>query len=151
MPNPLPDKIILFDSLCNLCNGWTRLVLRRDRDSIFTLCRVQSPAGQRLLARRGLPLDTFETVIYLERRTSGGFADGDFADYHKSEAALRIMAQLPAPWRYLWLLRCVPRPLRDAVYDLVARNRYRLFGKRPSCKLPTPGERERFLEEFDVE
>ncbi|MFC6980018.1 thiol-disulfide oxidoreductase DCC family protein [Microbulbifer taiwanensis] len=145
MPGKLPDKIVLFDSQCNLCNGWSRFLLRRDRDAIFTLCRVQSPAGQRLLQRLGLPLERYETVIYLERHHR------QLVAYHRSEAALRVMAQLPAPWRLLRWLRAIPLPLRDSVYDLVARNRYRLFGKRPSCRLPAPGERHRFLEETDVE
>ncbi len=145
----MPDKIILFDSLCNLCNGWSRFVLKRDRDAIFTLCRVQSPAGQTLLSRLGLPLDTYETVILLERGPGGD--KGDYRDYHKSEAALRIAAQLPGPWRHLALLRWTPRAVRDFVYDAVARNRYRLFGKRSACKLPDTGERERFLEEIDAD
>ncbi|MGL6160263.1 thiol-disulfide oxidoreductase DCC family protein [Microbulbifer sp.] len=145
MPEALPDNIILFDSQCNLCNGWSRFVLHRDKNAIFTLCRVQSPAGQQLLARLGLPLDTYETIIYLERR-------GDtLVDYHKSEAAQRILAQLPAPWCYLAWLRFVPRAIRDLVYDGIARNRYRLFGKRQECKLPGPEERQRFLEEIDVD
>lgn len=145
MRTPIPDKIILFDSLCNLCNGWSRFVLKRDTSALFTLCRVQSPAGQRLLGQLGLPLDTFETVIYLER------CGESLADYHKSDATWRIMAQLSAPWRYLAWLRLVPKPVRDLAYDGVARNRYRLFGKRQSCQLPGEDERQRFLEEFNDE
>jgi len=149
MPRPLPDKVILFDSLCNLCNGWSRFVLKRDTQALFTFCRVQSPAGQELLARLGLPLDTFETVILLERAPNSD--KGGYRDYHKSEAALRIAAQLSGPWRHLALLRVLPRGLRDLVYDAVARNRYRLFGKRRECKLPDTAERKRFLEEIDVD
>lgn len=138
----LPEKLILFDSQCNLCNGWSRFVLEHDRDAVFTLCRVQSPAGQRLLEKLDLPLDRYETVIYLECR--GGRCD----EYHRSEAALRIVAQLPGPWRHLALLRIVPRPLRDWIYDRIARNRYRLFGRPAQCRLPTTAEQHRFLEEL---
>jgi predicted DCC family thiol-disulfide oxidoreductase YuxK len=145
MSSELPEKIVLFDSLCNLCNGWSRFVLRHDTDAIFTLCRVQSAAGQQLLAQLGLPLDTFESVIYLERQND------HYAHYHKSEAAQRILAQLPAPWRYLAAMRFLPKLLRDSVYDGIARNRYRLFGKRDQCKLPSAEERERFLENFPSE
>ncbi|AMX02755.1 thiol-disulfide oxidoreductase DCC family protein [Microbulbifer thermotolerans] len=145
MPEKLPDRIILFDSLCNLCNGWSRFILTHDKRGIFILCRVQSPAGQQLLAQLGLPLDTYETVILLERGTDG------YRDYHKSEAVLRIFAQLPVPWRHLTLLRRLPVRLRNFVYDAVARNRYRLFGKRNECRLPSPGELARFLEEIDVD
>ncbi|WP_323843916.1 thiol-disulfide oxidoreductase DCC family protein [Microbulbifer magnicolonia] len=145
MPSPLPDKIILFDSLCNLCNGWSRFVLKRDTHSRFTICRVQSPAGQKLLERLGLPLDTYETVILLEHR------NGDYRDFHKSDAALRIAAQLSGPWRHLAVLRYIPRPLRDLIYDAVARNRYRLFGRRDTCRLPSEVEQHRFLEEIPEE
>lgn len=143
MPETLPDKIILFDSQCNLCNGWSRFILKRDRNAIFTLCRVQSPAGQQLLAHLGLPLSTYETMIYLERRGC------DYAEFHRSEAALRVTAQLPGPWRHLALLRAVPHVLRDLLYDAVARNRFRLFGRPPRCRLPDDCEKHRFLEELN--
>ncbi|WP_193165371.1 thiol-disulfide oxidoreductase DCC family protein [Microbulbifer hainanensis] len=143
MPASRPDRLILFDSLCNLCNGWSRFVLRNDRNCLFTLCRVQSPAGQQLLEELGLPLDTYETVIYLER------VNGAYRQFHRSEAALRITAQLPGPWRHLALLRAIPLSLRDWIYDRVARNRYRLFGRRSECRLPDAAERHRFLEELN--
>ncbi|SDK27014.1 thiol-disulfide oxidoreductase DCC family protein [Microbulbifer yueqingensis] len=140
----LPDRIILFDSLCNLCNGWVRYVLRRDADGIFTLCRAQSPAGQKLLESLGLPLDEYESVAYLERGV-----DGQLCPYLKSEAALRVLGQLPGPSRHFTWLRLVPRALRDAIYDMIARNRYRLFGRRDQCRLPDEAEKHRFLENID--
>ncbi|WP_346839658.1 DCC1-like thiol-disulfide oxidoreductase family protein [Microbulbifer sp. SAOS-129_SWC] len=145
MHRSLPDNIILFDSQCNLCNNWSRFVLTHDRDCLLTLCRVQSPAGQQLLARLELPLDTYETVIYLERPRG----NRRYRQYHRSDAALRICAQLPAPWRWLALLRLVPRPLRDWIYTIVARNRYRWFGRADECRLPDVNERHRFLEELN--
>lgn len=145
MSLPPPDHIILFDSLCNLCNGWTRFVLKRDSLRRFTFCRVQSPAGQKLLGDLGLPLDTYETVILLER------GNGSYRDFHKSDAALRITARLSGPARHLAVLRYIPRPVRDFAYDVIARNRYRLFGRRDQCLLPNAAERHRFLEEVPEE
>lgn len=144
MTPSLPDRIILFDSLCNLCNGWVRYVLRRDRKGLFTLCRAQSPAGQELLGRLGLPLDDYESVVYLERRDRG-----PHEPYFKSDAALRVIAQLPAPSRLFSWLRILPRALRDAIYDMIARNRYRLFGRGEQCRLPDAAEKHRFLETID--
>lgn len=143
-PSP-PDHIVLFDSVCHLCNGWSRLLLKHDKHCHFTLCRLQSPAGQFYLRQLGLPLHTFETMILLERK-------GDtFSQYHKSDAALRIAARLERPWHFLAFLRYIPRPMRDLFYDLVARNRYRWFGRRSSCLLPGPADKHRFLEDVSEE
>ncbi|WP_444919405.1 thiol-disulfide oxidoreductase DCC family protein [Microbulbifer sp. CnH-101-G] len=141
IPPSTPEKIVLFDSQCNLCNGWSRLLLKYDPHCRFTLCRVQSQAGQYYLRKLGLPLQTYESVILLERQGSA------FLQYHKSEAALRISAGLDGYWRYLAFLRYIPRPVRDWLYDLVARNRYRWFGRRASCLLPSAAQKHRFLEE----
>ncbi|WP_444910016.1 thiol-disulfide oxidoreductase DCC family protein [Microbulbifer sp. TRSA005] len=141
MPPSPPEKIVLFDSQCNLCNGWSHLLIKYDPHCRFTLCRVQSQAGQHYLRKLGLPLETYESVILLERQ-------GDcFQQYHKSEAALRISANLDGYWRYLVVLRYIPRSVRDWLYDLVARNRYRWFGRRSSCLLPSAVDKHRFLEE----
>ncbi|GAA5525607.1 hypothetical protein Maes01_02178 [Microbulbifer aestuariivivens] len=144
MPPDLPARIILFDSACNLCNGWAGFILKHDRNARFTLCRVQSPAGQRLLCELGRPLDTYATLLYLE---NPGVNSGQV--YEKSAAVLRIMAQLPMPWRAAKWCQRVPEPLRDWVYDRVAGNRYRLFGRRQKCRLPGAAERQRFLEDLD--
>ncbi|WP_237061735.1 thiol-disulfide oxidoreductase DCC family protein [Microbulbifer zhoushanensis] len=143
MATSLPDRIILFDSLCNLCNGWVHFVLERDRTGLFTFCRAQSPAGQKLLEGLGLPLDDYESVVYLER------ANGQHRPHFKSEAALRVLGELPGAARHLRLLRALPLVLRDAVYDIIARNRYRLFGRRDDCRLPAAAEQHRFLETID--
>ncbi|WP_237068284.1 thiol-disulfide oxidoreductase DCC family protein [Microbulbifer guangxiensis] len=144
MPRSLPDRIILFDSLCNLCNGWVRLVLRHDHRALFTLCRVQSAAGQQLLEELGRPRDTFDTVLYLERDDTGRQRV-----YERSTAALRVLGQLPAPWKALAILRLVPSAIRDWIYDRVAQNRYRLFGRSEQCRLPGAEEKPRFLEELE--
>lgn len=138
----IPDHLILFDSQCNLCNGWSRFILRHDRQHRFTLCRVQSPAGQFLLRKLRLPLDNYQSMIYLVRGERG------LEPIYRSEAALRVVAELPAPWHWLRLLGLVPRKLRDWLYDRIAQNRYRLFGRPDACRLPSPRERQWFLEEI---
>ncbi|MCO1333270.1 DCC1-like thiol-disulfide oxidoreductase family protein [Microbulbifer sp. OS29] len=145
MPSSTPPNIVLFDSLCHLCNGWSRLLLNCDREHFFALCRVQSPAGLYYLERLNLPLDTYETMILLERH-------GDnFQQFTKSEAALKIASHLSGPWRLLTVLRYIPRPIRDWFYDLVARNRYRWFGRRNRCLLPNEDDKQRFLEDVPEE
>ncbi|GAB2883501.1 thiol-disulfide oxidoreductase DCC family protein [Microbulbifer echini] len=141
MSSSSTEKIVLFDSQCNLCNGWSRLLLKYDKHYRFTLCRVQSPAGQYYLKKLGLPRHTFESVILLERN------GGALCQYHKSDAVLRITNDLGSYWRYIAFLRYIPRPVRNWLYDLVARNRYRWFGRRSSCLLPSAADKHRFLEE----
>lgn len=129
------QSILLFDGVCNLCNGIVRFVLKRDPSARFLFASLQSESGRERLARFGLSGTDFDTVILIE--------DGNW--YGKSSAALRTLRLLGWPWKALYAFMLVPRPIRDAVYDLVARNRYRVFGKRESCMLPTPELRARFL------
>jgi predicted DCC family thiol-disulfide oxidoreductase YuxK len=137
MIGPLSDTpLILYDGVCNLCTGTVLFVIRRDPRRRFKFASMQSPLGQRLLKEADLPLSPLKTFVLVEE---GGF-------YTRSTAALRVARGLKRPWPLLSLLVAVPRPIRDAVYDLVVRNRYRLFGKRESCMVPTPEIRDRFLE-----
>ncbi|MBN1917941.1 MAG: thiol-disulfide oxidoreductase DCC family protein [Verrucomicrobia bacterium] len=128
--------IILFDGLCNLCSRAVRFVLRRDRAKVFRFAAMQSSAGRELLKQHGLPEGGVEYLVLVE----GGRA------YTKSDAVIRIAARLTWPWRcWAALGRFVPRVMRDLKYDFVARVRYRVFGKRPSCLLAPPGAADRFL------
>ncbi|MET1076459.1 MAG: thiol-disulfide oxidoreductase DCC family protein [Pseudomonas sp.] len=129
------DAVVLFDGVCKLCNGWAKFLIRHDPKRRFKLASVQSPEGQAILAFYGLPTDRFDTMAYVE----GAHL------YVRSDAVLRILAQLPRPWRWLRVLRSVPPGLRDWLYDRIALNRYRLFGRHASCLLPHPDHRERFL------
>ncbi|MFV8783094.1 thiol-disulfide oxidoreductase DCC family protein [Microbulbifer sp. SA54] len=138
----IPNHLILFDSQCNLCNGWSRFILRHDQHHQFTLCRAQSPAGQYLLRKLDQPLDNYLSMIYLVRGAHG------WEPRFRSEAALDVIAQLPAPWRWMRVFGLLPVTLRDRIYDLVAQNRYRLFGRPPACRLPTTREQQWFLEEI---
>jgi predicted DCC family thiol-disulfide oxidoreductase YuxK len=136
---PLP--IVLFDGVCNLCHASVNFILDRDPAGQFRFASLQSPTGQDLLRRLNLPTDKLSTVVLVE---------GD--RWHtKSSAALRIAWRLKAPWPLLAVFLLVPWPLRNLVYDLIARNRYRWFGKNETCRLPTPSVRQRFLDGGEVQ
>lgn len=128
--------ILLFDGVCNLCNGFVQWVVRRDPEAVFRFASLQSDVGQHLLSRAGLPARELSTVVL--------YQDGEF--YTHSDVPLLVALRLGGPWSLLYVLRIVPKPLRDAVYNWVARNRYRWFGKRESCMVPTPELRSRFLD-----
>ena len=128
---------MLFDGVCNLCNAVTRFVIQHDPSpGRFRFAALQSATGQRLLREHGLPTDDFDGFVLVE--------DGRAS--LRSTAALRVLKRLGLPWSLLWLLILVPRPLRDPVYGWIARNRYRWFGKREACMVPTPDVRARFLD-----
>jgi predicted DCC family thiol-disulfide oxidoreductase YuxK len=127
--------VVLFDGVCNLCNGTVAFAIARDSASRLRFAVCQSEAGQALLRRFGLPLREFESFVLIE---------GDRA-YVKSEAFLRLVTYLRRPWPSLAALRLVPASVRDFVYDRIARNRYRIFGRRTVCMVPTPDIAARFL------
>ncbi len=129
------DKVILFDGVCKLCNAWSRFIIKNDNQHIFKLSSVQSKEGQAILQHFSMPIDYFDTMLYV---------DG-MEKYEKSDAFLEIMKQLNAPWRFFLILGIVPRPLRNWLYDRIALNRYKLFGKYDQCLLPAPDHESRFL------
>lgn len=141
-PTPAPflkpgETVVLFDGVCKLCNGWARFLIRHDHQRRLRLAAVQSPEGQALLAWAGLPLEQFDTLAVIRDRHC----------WERSEAVLEIIAQLPARWHPMLLLRGIPRFLRDWAYDRIARNRYRLFGKYDTCLLPNADHEQRFLKD----
>ena len=131
----IADRLVLFDGLCKLCNGWVRFLLKYDRAAVFTLGTMQSDKGQEILQQLGFSTRNFSTVIYIE--------NGKI--YTRSDAVIAILRRLPRPWRYLRWLTFVPRGLRDWCYERIAQNRYRLFGRYDSCPLPTAAQQKRFL------
>lgn len=134
---PRDKPIVLFDGVCNLCTGTVRFVIDRDPDSTFRFASLQSPAGQSLLHEAGLDIEAFDSFVLV--------MDGEV--HTKSEGALRVAAELERPWSWLSALLYLPRPLRDGVYDVVARTRYDVFGKKDRCMVPTPELRDRFLDD----
>ena len=131
----MANPIVLFDGVCNLCNGSVQFLIKRDREAYFRFASLQSETGQKLQAELGMDPQALDSVILVE----GG------RWYKESDAALRIARNLPGAWKLLTAFRVIPRPLRDAAYRLIARNRYRWFGKSETCWLPTPELRGRFL------
>lgn len=127
--------VMLFDGVCYLCSGWVAFAIERDPAGYLRFAAVQSPVGQDFLRRRGLPVDLFESFYLVDRGRV----------YEKSEAFFRMVTHLRWPWPLLRAGRWVPRFLRDWAYDRVARNRYRLFGRRSECLVPDPSIADRFI------
>jgi predicted DCC family thiol-disulfide oxidoreductase YuxK len=127
--------VVLFDGVCNLCNGSVLFIIGRDPNAQFRFAALDSEAGRRLLQECGIRCTLPDSVALIERAII----------YTRSSAALRIARRLRFPWPLVYALIVVPRPLRDAVYDLIAHHRYRWFGKRDACVVPTPELRSRFF------
>ena len=128
--------VVVFDGLCALCSSGAQFLLKKDRDGRFRLLAAQSELGSALYRHFDLDPVDYETFVLLE----------DGKAYFRSEATARILTGLGMPWRLLAILgRLVPLPLRDAVYDMVARNRLRWFGARAQCFPPEPSQADRFL------
>jgi predicted DCC family thiol-disulfide oxidoreductase YuxK len=127
--------VLLFDGVCTLCNGFVRFVIERDPAGRFRFAPLQSAAAARLLGAVPPPLP--DSLVLLE--------DGRL--FTRSTAVLRVARGLPFPWPLAYVFVAVPRPVRDWVYDAVARYRYRWFGRREVCMVPMPELRARFLED----
>lgn len=127
--------IILFDAMCVLCSANAQFILRRDRRRRFQLASMQGGVGADLFRRHGIDPTDPDTILVI---------DGDRV-LRDSDAVLAIYAELGWPWRAAGWLRVVPRALRDPPYLLIARNRYRLFGRRATCWVPSAADRDRVL------
>ena len=127
--------IVLFDGVCGLCEKSVNFIIAHDPDSTFRFAPLQSEIGRQLLLQHQLDADALQTVVLIE---SGRV-------YTRSTAALRIVRRLCRPLSLLSVLIAIPPPLRDAVYDWIARNRYRWSGKNQTCQLPTPATVQRFI------
>lgn len=129
-------NIILFDGVCNLCNRAVDFLLRHDRTGSLLFASLQSQHGERLLREAGLPKGDLDSFVFIE----------DNRVSMRSTAALRVMKALGGFWKLPYIFIVIPAPLRDAIYRWVARNRYRWFGKRETCRIPTDAEKARFLD-----
>ena len=128
--------LILFDGVCNFCSWWVRFILERDPGKRFRFATLQSAVGQKMLGEMGLPRERPTTIVVAEGEKR----------YFRSTAALHIARRLGGLWAVLFIFVIIPRPVRDVLYDVVAKNRYRWFGKRDTCFVPSEEVKERFLE-----
>ena len=133
---PKGTKIILFDGVCNLCNGAIKFIIDRDKKRQFRFASLQSDLGVQLLAERNIDPKKIDSIILI---------DPNVAYYFKSTAAIEIAKGLTGLYPLMSIFLVLPETLRDMVYDFIAKNRYKWFGKNESCMLPTPEERELFL------
>jgi len=129
-------SFILFDGVCNFCNGAVNFLIRQDKKKVFRFVAMQSAKGRELLEQRGIDPDNLQTFVFIENGKA----------YQKSTAALRLARHLPWYWQWAKLFWAVPPFVRDGVYNVVARNRYRWFGRREQCMLPTSDVASRFIQ-----
>ncbi|TXH70241.1 MAG: thiol-disulfide oxidoreductase DCC family protein [Thiothrix sp.] len=131
------NDLIIFDGVCNLCTFSVRFILQHETAPHLHFTPLQSPAGMRLLELHGFDPNDTKTFVLIQ--------NGQV--YTRSEAALRVAKYLRWPWRGLVILRIIPPAIRDWAYDYIARHRYRWFGQKAVCMLPTPELRARFVED----
>lgn len=129
------QSIILFDGVCNFCNGSVNFIIERDSRNRFKFAPLQSDAGQGLLSQHGLNSLDLDSVVLIE----------DNQTFMRSTAALRVAKHLDGWWSWFSMFLIVPAPIRDFFYKLFAKYRYKLFGKTEACMMPTPELRARFL------
>ena len=130
-------KIILFDGICNLCNSAVQYIIKRDKNDEFRFATLQGEIGQQLINERTIDTSKLDSIILIEP---------GIAYYSKSTAALKISQSFGGFWKMAYVLKLIPRQLRDIVYDWVARNRYGWYGKKEKCMVPTPELKAKFLE-----
>ena len=128
--------ILLFDGVCNLCNGVVNLTIKLDIKGKFKFASLQSESGQSLLKQLGLPTHGFDSFVFINKDKY----------FRKSSAALHVLKELGGFWKMFYVFIIFPRPLRDLVYNFIAKTRYKIFGKRETCMTPTPEFKKRFLE-----
>jgi predicted DCC family thiol-disulfide oxidoreductase YuxK len=129
-------SVIVFDGVCVLCSRWVGFVLRHDRQARYRLAAMQTTVGRALLQQNGIDADDPATFLVIDKAQA----------LTDSDAIMHVLKGFSWPWRIVaGVLRIVPRSVRNALYRAIARNRYRLFGKRESCLVPRPEQAERFL------
>jgi predicted DCC family thiol-disulfide oxidoreductase YuxK len=134
---PKDKKIILFDGVCNLCNGALTFIIKHDKKDIFRFASLQSEIGKKLVEDRGMNPEDLDSIILI---------DPGFAYYRKSTAALEISRELSGGYSFLKNFLFIPEGLRDGIYNFVANNRYKWYGKKESCMIPTPELKSKFID-----
>ncbi len=128
--------IILFDGVCNFCNGAINFIIKRDKKRVFRYAALQSEAGQQLLKQHDLSTTDLDSFVLVYKGNT----------YKKTSAALYVAQILGGAWKLTGIFRILPSPVRDVAYNIIANNRYRWFGKKESCMIPTPEVRSLFLQ-----
>ncbi len=128
--------VILFDGVCNLCTWSVQFIIKHDPKGYFKVGALQSEAGRKVAKRHGIPVEPKSSIVLIEGSRC----------FTKSDAALRIAAHLSGLWPLLRILSIIPRPMRDWCYDVVAKNRYRWFGKKNTCMAPSRENVSRFIQ-----
>jgi predicted DCC family thiol-disulfide oxidoreductase YuxK len=136
MQSNLGDKIILFDGVCNLCNGLVQFIIKSDHKAKFKFASLQSDFGQQILSKNKLPTSDFNSFVFIENGTV----------FLKSTAALKVLKILGGKWIFFYFLIVFPNFFRDFFYDFIAKRRYSIWGKNESCMMPTPELKSRFLD-----
>ena len=131
----IQKPVILFDGVCNYCNSIVNFVIRHDKHNRLLFAPLQSQTGQELLRTYHLPVGDFNSFVFISEQKA----------WLRSSAALQVLRQLPWYWQWTRAFWIIPQFIRDAVYNLIARNRYRWFGKKETCMIPTPDVKARFL------
>ena len=133
----LPHPIILFDGVCNFCNTSINFIIRQDKKKVFRFAALQSGAGKEFLEKYNLPKDYLESFILIDKGKV----------YKSSTAGLRMYNKLPWYWKWLQVFWIVPKFIRDGVYNVIAKNRYKWFGKKEECMIPNEDVKNRFIQE----
>ncbi|WP_218243584.1 thiol-disulfide oxidoreductase DCC family protein [Comamonas fluminis] len=128
--------IVVFDAQCLLCNSWVQFLLKHDKQGIFQFAAIQGQVGSQLLAEAGLKIEGLQTLLLVDGPQS----------WQHTDAILRVLHALGWPWRLAGVARLIPAALRDALYRVIARNRYQWFGKSEQCLMPDPAVAARFLD-----
>ena len=134
---PENKKIILFDGVCNLCNGAVLKTIKYDKKNQFVFTALDSDTGKKILNHLKIDTTKVDSIILYEP---------NLAYYIKSSAALKVMNDFDGFWKLNNIFWIVPKPIRDMVYDFIAKNRYKWFGKKESCMIPTPELKAKFLD-----
>ena len=132
----MEKPILLFDGVCNLCNSTVQFVLKRDKKHYFKFASLQSNYGQLFLKKNKLPTSIYDTFILIEGNSYT----------IKSSAILKVFKQLSSLWPVLYIFIIIPKIIRDALYNIIAKNRYHIFGKKDSCMIPDKEILSRFMD-----
>ena len=135
MTGEIPDNLVLFDGVCNLCNALVQFVIRHDPKAKFRFAAIQSDIGRTIFQKYGMDPADLQTFVFIS----------DNQIFLRSSAAIAVISRFGGAWRMCAIFWLIPRFVRDAVYSAIAKNRYRWFGRKETCMIPTPGIEKRFL------